>query len=125
MHARTLTARTKRRTRQPPAARSTTANPRNASAPNAQRRHSSASLWQNPGSAQESSMEKVTLVTGAGSGIGRAVALAFAREGHTVVLAGRRPGALSETAAQAPDKPMLAVPTDVANPGAVAALFAQ
>ncbi|HEY0300740.1 MAG TPA: SDR family oxidoreductase [Rhizomicrobium sp.] len=70
-------------------------------------------------------MSKIVLVTGAGSGIGRAVALAFAREGHAVVLAGRRPEALAETVALAPDRTMLAVPTDVADAGAVAALFAR
>jgi NAD(P)-dependent dehydrogenase (short-subunit alcohol dehydrogenase family) len=69
-------------------------------------------------------MQKVVLVTGAGSGIGRAVALAFAGEGCAVVLAGRRADALAETAALAPGKTMLAVPTDVADPAAVQALFA-
>jgi NAD(P)-dependent dehydrogenase (short-subunit alcohol dehydrogenase family) len=68
-------------------------------------------------------MEKVALVTGAGSGIGRAVALALAGEGYAVVLAGRRAAALAETMALAPDRTMLAVPTDVADPAAVAALF--
>ncbi len=70
-------------------------------------------------------MSKVALITGAGSGIGRAVALAFARDGYSVVLAGRRAEALAETAALAPGKPMLAVPTDVADPAAVKALFAR
>jgi NAD(P)-dependent dehydrogenase (short-subunit alcohol dehydrogenase family) len=69
-------------------------------------------------------MEKVALVTGAGSGIGRAVALALAGEGYAVVLAGRRATALAETVALAPGKAMLAVPTDVADPAAVVALFA-
>jgi NAD(P)-dependent dehydrogenase (short-subunit alcohol dehydrogenase family) len=68
-------------------------------------------------------MEKVALVTGAGSGIGRAVALALAGEGYAVVLAGRRAAPLAETAALAPGKAMVAVPTDVADPAAVAALF--
>jgi NAD(P)-dependent dehydrogenase (short-subunit alcohol dehydrogenase family) len=70
-------------------------------------------------------MQRVVLVTGAGSGIGRAVALAFAREGHAVVVAGRRADALAETAALAPGTPMLAVPTDVADAAEVAALFAR
>jgi NAD(P)-dependent dehydrogenase (short-subunit alcohol dehydrogenase family) len=69
-------------------------------------------------------MEKIALVTGAGSGIGRAVALAFAGENYAVVLAGRRADALAETAALAPGKTMLAVPADVADPVAVQALFA-
>jgi NAD(P)-dependent dehydrogenase (short-subunit alcohol dehydrogenase family) len=70
---------------------------------------------------------KVAIVTGAGSGIGRAVALALLREGYSVALAGRRPDALAETAARAgaaADR-ALAVPTDVTNPSSVAALFAK
>ncbi|MBS0472900.1 MAG: SDR family oxidoreductase [Proteobacteria bacterium] len=70
------------------------------------------------------SMQRVALVTGAGSGIGRAVALAFARDGYAVVLAGRRAEALAETAALAPHATFLCLPTDVADPAAVMALFA-
>ncbi|MEI9886170.1 MAG: SDR family oxidoreductase [Rhizomicrobium sp.] len=70
-------------------------------------------------------MSRIVLVTGAGSGIGRAVALAFAHAGDTVVLAGRRADALAETAALAPEGTMLAVPTDVADAAQVAALFAR
>jgi NAD(P)-dependent dehydrogenase (short-subunit alcohol dehydrogenase family) len=68
--------------------------------------------------------EKVAIVTGAGSGVGRASALALAREGYAVVLAGRRREALDETASLAgPGAPTLAVPTDVADPASVRALF--
>jgi NAD(P)-dependent dehydrogenase (short-subunit alcohol dehydrogenase family) len=66
---------------------------------------------------------KIALVTGAGSGIGRAVALALAREGYGVVLAGRRAEALAETARLAGGD-CLAVPSDVTDPASVAALFA-
>jgi NAD(P)-dependent dehydrogenase (short-subunit alcohol dehydrogenase family) len=68
---------------------------------------------------------KTAIITGAGSGIGRAAALALLREGYSVVLAGRRPEALAQTAAQAgPDcDRALVVPADVTDPGSVAALF--
>jgi NAD(P)-dependent dehydrogenase (short-subunit alcohol dehydrogenase family) len=68
---------------------------------------------------------RVALVTGAGSGVGRAVTLALARDGYDVVLAGRRIEALNETISLAgtPER-MLAVPTDVSDEGAVNALFA-
>jgi len=66
---------------------------------------------------------KIAMVTGAGSGIGKAVALAFGREGYGVVLAGRRADLLNEVAA-AIGPNALAVPTDVADPEAVKALFA-
>jgi NAD(P)-dependent dehydrogenase (short-subunit alcohol dehydrogenase family) len=70
---------------------------------------------------------KTALVTGAGSGIGRASALALLREGYAVVLAGRRPEALERTVAEAgPDGARaLAVPTDVSDPASVQALFAK
>ncbi|MEJ0028420.1 MAG: SDR family oxidoreductase [Rhizomicrobium sp.] len=69
-------------------------------------------------------MEKIALVTGAGSGIGRAVAVALAKDGYAVVLAGRREEALAGTAALGSGTTMVPVPTDVAKPGEVAALFA-
>jgi NAD(P)-dependent dehydrogenase (short-subunit alcohol dehydrogenase family) len=70
---------------------------------------------------------KVAVVTGAGSGIGRAVALALVREGYAVVLAGRRPAPLQEACARAgaDGARALAVPTDVRDPESVRALFAQ
>jgi NAD(P)-dependent dehydrogenase (short-subunit alcohol dehydrogenase family) len=75
-----------------------------------------------------SSNGKTAIVTGAGSGIGRATALALLAEGYDVVLAGRRPEALAETAARAertggPGRP-LAIPTDVTDELSVRALFA-
>jgi NAD(P)-dependent dehydrogenase (short-subunit alcohol dehydrogenase family) len=63
---------------------------------------------------------KVAVVTGAGSGIGRAVARALLEAGYQVALAGRRAEALRETADDA-----LVVPTDVASEEAVAELFAE
>jgi NAD(P)-dependent dehydrogenase (short-subunit alcohol dehydrogenase family) len=68
---------------------------------------------------------KTALVTGAGSGIGRATALALLHEGYSVVLAGRRLAALEQTAAAAGTEGSraLAVPTDVSDPSSVAALF--
>ena len=67
---------------------------------------------------------KVVLVTGAGSGIGRAVALGFLGQGDAVVLAGRRSEALDETGAMAgAGARCLARPTDVSDPASVAALF--
>jgi NAD(P)-dependent dehydrogenase (short-subunit alcohol dehydrogenase family) len=67
---------------------------------------------------------QVALVTGAGSGIGRAVSLALDAAGYAVVLAGRRAEALNETAALAHGR-VLAVPTDVGQPDSVRALFAR
>src|SRR5688500_7353232 len=69
----------------------------------------------------------VAIVTGAGSGIGRAVTLALVREGHAVVLAGRRAEPLAGVAREADptgDR-ALAVQTDVTDPESVARLFAR
>ena len=68
--------------------------------------------------------EKIAVVTGAGSGVGKAAALALSREGYAVVLAGRRADALAEVAKEAAGK-TLAVPTDVREPEAIGALFAK
>ena len=76
---------------------------------------------------------RIALITGAGSGIGRAAALALHKAGYAVVLAGRRMSALEETAALAGPRGdagsdaaprLLPVPTDVADEHQVAALFA-
>ncbi|HZT88172.1 MAG TPA: SDR family oxidoreductase [Stellaceae bacterium] len=71
--------------------------------------------------------DKIAVVTGAGSGIGRASALALLDIGFSVVLAGRRREMLEETAAlaQAPPPRTLVVPTDVTDPKSVDALFAR
>jgi NAD(P)-dependent dehydrogenase (short-subunit alcohol dehydrogenase family) len=79
---------------------------------------------------------KIAVITGAGSGIGRATAHALLEAGWNVVLAGRRPDMLEETAALAgfasgaapigagaPPPRTLAVPTDVSHPAQIAALF--
>ena len=66
---------------------------------------------------------RVAVVTGAGSGIGRAVALGLFREGWAVGLAGRRAEALERVRAEGGDR-ALAIPTDVREPDSVRALFA-
>lgn len=66
---------------------------------------------------------KIAIVTGAGSGIGRASALALADDGWTVVLVGRRTEPLEETAALAKGAPTLVQSRDVADPADVTALF--
>jgi NAD(P)-dependent dehydrogenase (short-subunit alcohol dehydrogenase family) len=69
---------------------------------------------------------KIALVTGAGSGIGRASSLALQAAGYSVVLAGRRAAELDQTAALAADSGgrMLSVPTDIGRPDSVKELFA-
>ena len=70
---------------------------------------------------------RVAIVTGAGTGVGRAVALALGQEGYSVVLAGRRKEPLDATAkaVAAAGSRTLVVPTDVADPSSVKNLFAK
>jgi NAD(P)-dependent dehydrogenase (short-subunit alcohol dehydrogenase family) len=70
---------------------------------------------------------KVAIVTGAGSGIGKAVAVALLQNGYCVALAGRRAEALAQAVKEsgAPESCALAVPTDVTQAASVQALFAM
>ena len=70
---------------------------------------------------------RIAIVTGAGSGIGRAVSLALNAEGYSVVLAGRRATELEKTAAQGKpaDARMLVIPTDVSKPEEVKSMFSR
>jgi NAD(P)-dependent dehydrogenase (short-subunit alcohol dehydrogenase family) len=72
-------------------------------------------------------MSKIAVVTGAGSGIGRAVSLALQADGYSVVLAGRRVAELEKTGqlAKAGGGRTLVVRADVAQPGEIRALFAR
>ena len=74
-----------------------------------------------PGTGQE----KIALVTGAGSGVGRAAAAGLMRAGWTVALVGRRADALHATAARAAPEHSLVLPADVTQPGAVDEVFGQ
>jgi NADP-dependent 3-hydroxy acid dehydrogenase YdfG len=70
--------------------------------------------------------DKVAVITGAGSGIGRATALAFVKDGWQVAFVGRRAQLLDEAVGACADpKRAIAVPTDVGDPHAVQALFAR
>jgi NAD(P)-dependent dehydrogenase (short-subunit alcohol dehydrogenase family) len=72
------------------------------------------------------SPNKVAIVTGASSGIGKAVALALLKEGYSVALAGRRTDRLDEAVRESGAGPRaLAVPTDITDPEAVRLLFAR
>jgi len=68
--------------------------------------------------------QKIALVTGAGSGVGQAAALALSRQGYAVVLAGRRADKLEAVAKEASGT-TLVVPTDVTEPASIRALFAK
>jgi NAD(P)-dependent dehydrogenase (short-subunit alcohol dehydrogenase family) len=69
---------------------------------------------------------KVAIVTGAGSGIGKAVAMALLKQGYSVALAGRRRDRLEQAVEESGAGPRaLAIPTDVSNPEAVRALFSK
>jgi NAD(P)-dependent dehydrogenase (short-subunit alcohol dehydrogenase family) len=74
-----------------------------------------------------SSLRKIAIVTGAGTGIGKRTALALLQEGYCVVLAGRRVKFLERTAKEAglDGSRVLVVPTDVTDPASVRALFAK
>src|SRR5438105_1405513 len=73
--------------------------------------------------------DRIAIVTGAGSGVGRHTALALVQSGWSVVLAGRRKEMLESVTLEAgkatPGARTLAVPTDVGDPASVQALFAR
>jgi len=70
---------------------------------------------------------KIAVVTGAGTGIGKAAATALVKEGYRVAFAGRRPEPLERAIAEAavPEGAAVAIPTDVSDPASVRALFAR
>ena len=70
-------------------------------------------------------VNKVAVVTGAGTGVGRAASLALMNAGYTVVLAGRRIEMLEETAKLAGNGKSLCVSADMTSPASIAALFAK
>jgi len=74
-----------------------------------------------------SALDKVVIITGAGSGIGKAVAMAFLKEGYRVALAGRRQEPLAQVMGEAGASPAqaLTVATNVRDPASVRALFAR
>jgi NAD(P)-dependent dehydrogenase (short-subunit alcohol dehydrogenase family) len=69
-------------------------------------------------------MNRIALVTGAGSGVGRAAAQALLGDGDTVYLAGRRLALLEETGAEATGGTPIPIPCDVTDPASVETLFA-
>ena len=75
----------------------------------------------------EGETAKVGVVTGGGTGVGRAAALALAGEGFAVVLSGRRPEPLKEVASEVGSTggQAIAVPTDVTDPDSIRALFTR
>src|SRR5947208_16177613 len=78
------------------------------------------------GDSNMASGNKVAIVTGAGSGIGKAVSLALLQDGYRVALAGRRKEALEQAVAEAAaGTRALAIPTDVRDVPSVRALFAR
>ncbi|MFC7551473.1 SDR family oxidoreductase [Pseudoroseomonas wenyumeiae] len=70
-------------------------------------------------------MNQLAWVTGAGSGIGRAVAISLAKAGWHLVLTGRREAALRETAALLDGEEPMILPADLTDPAAVEAAVAQ
>ena len=68
---------------------------------------------------------KVAIITGAGTGVGKAVALSLLKRGYSVVLSGRRREPLDEVSAEAEAGRTLVVPTDVTRPADIEALFAR
>ena len=74
-----------------------------------------------------STHDKVAVITGGGTGIGKATALAFIKDGYRVVITGRRAEPLNDTLKEAgvDSARMIGVPTDVGDPEAVKALFAK
>ena len=72
-------------------------------------------------------LQKVAVITGAGTGIGKAVALALMKEGYAAVFAGRRKDKLEEAAGEGKSTGAnsLVVPTDVSDPASIKALFAK
>ena len=73
----------------------------------------------------EADNRKTAIITGAGSGVGRASAIALGQAGWNLVLAGRREDTLADTARMVTDVEVLTVPTDLTQPDSIAALFDQ